>query len=66
MTKNVGGIDRILRFIVGIVLLLAPFVAGWGTFWTVVSVAVALVMLGTAASRTCPLYSMIGVSTDKS
>ena len=63
MTKNVGNIDRIIRAVVGIVLLIAAFTAGWSTLWTVLAVVVGLVMLGTAAARSCPAYSILGFRT---
>ncbi|WP_116134270.1 DUF2892 domain-containing protein [Tropicimonas sp. IMCC34043] len=66
MTKNVGSLDRTIRLVVGIVLLVLPFIAGWSMLWTVISVVVALVLLGTAAARTCPLYTMLGMKTEKS
>ena len=68
---NVGGIDRVLRFVVGIVLLLVPFVgttvpalAGLGN-WAWVIGAVGLVMLLTAIFRFCPAYPLLGISTCK-
>ena len=67
MTPNVGTTDRILRATLGVVLLLAPFVLGLplfeSTVATTVSVIVGLVMLGTAAFRLCPLYSLFGFNT---
>lgn len=57
-TINVGGIDRILRIAVGLVLIALVFVGPktpWG--W------VGLVPLATGLMRICPLYSLIGVST---
>ncbi len=63
MTHNVGTIDRIIRAIIGIVLIIAPFAAGWGTVWTIVCVIVGIVMLGVAATRFCPLYSLFGFKT---
>lgn len=58
MTPNVGGIDRVLRVIIG-VLLVALAVMGtigpWG--W------IGLVPLATAALGVCPLYTVLGFST---
>jgi len=66
---NVGGVDRILRFIVGIVLILVPFLApsfpalaGLGG-WAWLIGAVGLVMLLTAIFRFCPAYSVFGIRT---
>jgi hypothetical protein len=69
--QNVGTIDRVLRAVLGIVLIAAPFVgspemlgsfASGGTWWWV-PVAVGVVLLGTAAVRFCPLYRLIGMRT---
>jgi hypothetical protein len=58
MKSNVGGIDRILRVVVGLVLiaLAATGTVGvWG--W------IGIVPLATAAIGFCPLYTMLGLST---
>lgn len=57
---NVGTIDRVLRIIVGIVLLALVFV-GPKTPWGLIGV----VPLVTGLFRTCPLYSLIGIRTCK-
>ncbi len=60
MKQNVGGIDRILRLVVGIALIAWGVVAQnwWG--------AVGIIPLFTAAIGWCPLYPLIGLSTCKS
>ena len=58
MKSNVGGIDRILRIALGLVLvgLAATGTIGmWG--W------IGIVPLGTAAFGFCPLYTLLGFST---
>ncbi len=58
MKSNVGGIDRILRALVGIVLiaLAATNVIGmWGY--------IGIVPLLTAAVGFCPAYTLLGLST---
>lgn len=66
---NVGSLDRTLRFILGAVLLVVPFLspfagffAAWGA-WKFVLAAVGVVMLGTAVFRFCPAYSVLGIRT---
>ncbi|MEB8385789.1 DUF2892 domain-containing protein [Rhodobacteraceae bacterium KMM 6894] len=65
MTKNMGTLDRALRAIVGIVLLIAAFTTGFGAsgwiHWAMI--VVGLIMLGTAALSSCPLYSIFGIRT---
>lgn len=58
MKANVGGIDRVLRIVLGIALLaltLTGVVGAWG--W------IGIVPLGTALLRYCPLYQVLGFST---
>jgi hypothetical protein len=58
MDKNVGGIDKVLRVVVGIALIAMVFVGPqtpWG--W------LGLIPLATAAMSWCPLYTLLGVRT---
>ena len=58
MKLNVGGIDRILRIIVGIVLIaltLMGTIGVWG--W------IGIVPLVTGLFKFCPLYSVLGMNT---
>lgn len=58
MTSNVGSIDRVLRVVLGVVLIaltLMGTIGAWG--W------IGLVPLATAALGFCPLYSVLGFST---
>ncbi|MGE5505345.1 MAG: DUF2892 domain-containing protein [Actinomycetota bacterium] len=61
MTKNVGGIDRILRLIVGIALI-ALAATGTVGVWGYIGV----VPLLTAAIGWCPAYLPLGIKTCKS
>lgn len=58
MTKNVGGIDRILRIVAGLVLI-ALAVTGIIGVWGYIGV----IPLFTAAIGWCPAYSLLGVKT---
>ncbi len=63
-TTNVGSTDRILRIIVGVVLLaLAYFYLAGVGMWIAGIVGVVLIL--TALMRTCPAYSLLGMSTCK-
>ena len=62
MTVNVGGIDRVLRIVVGIALLSLFFLAqGNARAWSLAGV----VMLFTGISGTCPVYKLMGINTCK-
>jgi len=64
---NLGTPDRIIRLIVGAVLVLAPFVVSlplWASGWTVWgSVIIGLVLVATAVFRFCPIYAALRLST---
>lgn len=60
-SKNVGSVDRILRVVVGLVVLSLFFIypdASWRYF-----ALLGLVPLLTGLLSTCPLYSLMGIST---
>lgn len=58
MKLNVGGTDRILRIVAGLVLI-GLAIAGIGTPWTWIGV----VPLATGAFGVCPAYSILGMNT---
>ncbi|MGL4322766.1 MAG: YgaP family membrane protein [Beijerinckiaceae bacterium] len=61
MTINMGTIDRALRAIIGLALLyFAFFAAPTGYNWIGY---IGFVPLLTAAIGSCPLYSILGIST---
>lgn len=63
MTVNVGTVDRIVRVVVG--LLLIAFALGFiapGTSWSWVG-WIGIVPILTAIFSTCPAYSLLGFST---
>lgn len=58
MSRNVGTVDRVLRAVIGLVLLTLVFTGPrtpWG--W------IGLVPLFTALVGWCPLYRVLGIST---
>lgn len=59
MKQNMGGIDRIVRLIIGVALI------AWGyinqNWWG----AIGIIPLFTAAIGWCPLYLPFGLSTKK-
>lgn len=61
LKKNVGGIDRILRIVVGLALIAGFFLnadASWRWLYLI-----GIVPLATGLMSTCPLYSILGLST---
>lgn len=60
---NVGSADRALRIILGIVLIGVYFLFPGNAWWAIVALVVGIVALATGLMSTCPLYSVLGVST---
>ncbi|MBO9326827.1 MAG: DUF2892 domain-containing protein [Roseiflexus sp.] len=60
--QNVGSIDRGIRAIAGIVLLISTFVLLNG-FWKTLAAVMAVILLITAIFGVCPLYSALGIDT---
>ena len=60
MTSNVGGIDRMLRIVVGIALFSLFFVLEGNARYLGL---IGLVMLATGIFRFCPAYTLLGMNT---
>ncbi len=61
LEKNMGQTDRIIRAIVGVVMVIA-FLSMSG-FWSWLALIIGVVLLATAAMAHCPPYSMLGINT---
>ncbi len=66
MTKNIGIVDRAVRIIVGLVCIAYALQLGFSdTGWNWTGwIGVPLII--TALIRSCPAYSLFGISTTKS
>ncbi|MBN1541017.1 DUF2892 domain-containing protein [candidate division KSB1 bacterium] len=64
MKVNEGKVDRILRAVIGLILLAAALIFLQGALVWVVAV-VGVVLLVTAASGFCGLYALLGINTAK-
>ncbi len=62
MKTNIGSIDRILRVALGLALLVWFFVDQGSGFWHYAKL-IGILPLLTAAIGSCPLYSLLGLST---
>jgi O-antigen ligase len=61
MKSNLGSVDRLLRLIVGavlVVLALTGVIGAWG--W------LGIILLATGLINFCPLYRILGFSSDRS
>lgn len=60
MKANVGGIDKVLRIVVGLgVLSLLVILEGSARWWGLIGI----VPLGTALLGWCPAYTLLGINT---
>lgn len=59
MGCNVGGLDRGLRILVGIIILLIG--AGMSSWWALIG----LIPLFTGIFKVCPAYNLFGIKTCK-
>lgn len=60
--RNEGTVDRAVRVVVGVALLVIGFAAVGGTAGTIIGI-VGLVPLLTGLVGWCPLYSVFGIRT---
>ncbi len=61
LKTNVGGIDRVLRIVVGLALLAGFFLNADASYrWLYL---IGIVPLATGLFSTCPLYSLLGINT---
>lgn len=63
--SNLGNLDRIIRAILGLALIAAPFLAGWPTTGLVISAGIGVVLVATAAFSFCPIYAVLGLSSKR-
>lgn len=67
MKKNVGSVDRVIRVVVGVLLIglaltgaVPALAAGLGM---ALAILVGLVLIGTATVNFCPMYRLLGINT---
>ncbi len=60
--KNMGNVDRIIRIILGVALIVVLFAVQSG--WRYVGL-LGIVLLATSAIGVCPLYMPFGIKTNK-
>lgn len=60
LKKNVGGIDRIARIVLGIALIAAFFMVEGQYSWLYL---LGIVPLATGLMSSCPLYTIVGLNT---
>ncbi|ARK09446.1 DUF2892 domain-containing protein [Fibrella sp. ES10-3-2-2] len=64
MIKNMGSLDRAIRVVIAIGLLVLSATGTTSGVWGIVSLVVAGVFLLTSLVGTCPLYLPFGIHTN--
>ncbi len=65
MTKNVGNTERMIRFLLGLILIGAALFVPMHPYAQIGLAAAGAIALITAAISFCPLWSIFGVNTCK-
>ena len=65
MKKNVGRIDKIIRFLIAAVAIWASYTNQVPNPWNYILYAVAGIMVVTAFTSTCPIWLITGINTLK-
>ena len=61
MSKNIGGLDRFARIVIGAALIIGYFMNSEGAYsWLYL---LGIVPLATGLLSSCPLYSILGINT---
>jgi hypothetical protein len=65
MKKNVGSVDKIIRYIIAIVAVYIAYKGMVASPWDYVLYAVGAIMVLTALSGRCPIFSIFGINSCK-
>lgn len=63
MKKNMALGDRILRFVVAIVLVVLFFTASVSAPWNYLMLGIGIIFILTSLIGSCPLYTLFGIDT---
>jgi len=65
MKKNVGGIDKVIRVLMALVVVVLFFVHAISGTLAVILLILSAILILTSIISFCPLYWPFGISTDK-
>jgi len=65
MKKNVGSVDKIIRLIIAIVAIYVSYQGLVESPWNYVLYAIAGIMILTGLVGTCPIFSVLGIKSNK-
>ncbi|MEL6964197.1 MAG: DUF2892 domain-containing protein [Pseudomonadota bacterium] len=63
MSVNVGSADRVVRLILGLVLIAFSVFSSMGPFGATIAAVIGTILAVTALVRFCPLYRLLGIRT---
>lgn len=63
MKKNMAVLDRLLRLVIAVVLIILLFTQGFTTPWIYVVMALSVLFIITAIAGSCPFYSLLHMDT---
>jgi len=63
MKKNMAVLDRLLRLVIAIVLIIVLLTQGFASPWNYVVIALSLLFIITAITGSCPAYSLLHIDT---
>jgi len=63
MKKNTAILDRFLRLVAAVILIVYSFKTTLATPWNYVLLLIAVVLLLTALTGFCPFYRLLGIDT---
>lgn len=63
MKKNIGGVDRIVRLLVALLMVIAYFQGMVTGVLGIILMIVALIFVITSLVSICPIYALFGTST---
>ena len=66
MKKNVGNADKMIRIVLALIVTYFAYTSEFSAAWQTYALwGIAIVLLLTALTSRCPLFSIIGVNTCK-
>lgn len=65
MTCNIGETDRLFRFLFALGFLLTAMIVSFDTPYRIGLLVLAGIALATAVTRVCPLYTVVGLNTNR-
>ncbi len=66
MKKNVGNTDKLIRLIIAVILFVVVYTGKvTDSTWVYILLIIALIAAVTSLFNYCPIYSLLGINTNK-